>query len=474
MVVVAGECKRSLKTASLCLLLPLLAISTGCSHTSGSINPSSAVPWTPPKGAVPPIGDVLHGCLKDPTDEPLDLAALVSIAFENSPLTKKSWQVARAAAAQSAKASSAFYPKISISGTVERLESHTPQQPKTFARVRYPSIEVQCSVFQFGGHMKSAESARQLMYAANYQHNRALQTLAHGVQRCYFLLDSAECAVEASERNLNDAIAAYDAAFLRHQTGLSNIQDFLQAKANKSRAEFELESATAQVETARANLANAIGIPVSSNLRIVRIADNDCPQNIDVDVQNLIAETVRTRSDVLASRSIANARRNAIWTSSSKLLPELVIGGAWNKKSYHGIGGHFNNGDFFAALQWTVFDGFNNTNDIIESRAEWKQAEQDFRQVALSVASEVWEKYHAFKSSIKQLHAARNYEFASQESFDSAVIAYKNGLSSFNDLMSAQTQLASARQKTILAKNNLSMAVVDLAYAVGATGIGSV
>ena len=47
------------------------------------------------------------------------------------------------------------------------------------------------------------------------------------------------------------------------------------------------------------------------------------------------------------------------------------------------------------------------------------------------------------------------------------VVSYKNGLSSFSDLMVAQNNLATARQQTVFSKNNLSLSVVELAYAVG-------
>ena len=306
-----------------------------------------------------------------------------------------------------------------------------------------------------------------MLYAANYQHNRALQTLAHEVQKCYFALDSAECAVEATQKNLDDALVAYDVAFLRNQSGLSNVQDFLQAKANKARAEFEIEDAKSRVETARANLANAIGIRVSSNLRIARSSDDEGIKNFDVNIHDLVGETVRTRSDILAAHSIVAARKDGIWTSYSKLAPELVIGASGSRKYYEGVSGGFNNFNIYAALRWTVFDGFNNVYDIVESKAKLKQAEQDLRQLELAVASDVWSKYHAFESAMRQLHASKNYEQVAQESFDSAVIAYDNGLSPFGDLMAAQAQLASARQKTIQSKNNLSLAVIDLAYAVG-------
>jgi outer membrane protein len=443
----------------------------GCATIDDSVSKTDDVLWNPPVKENQAKQKQLRqyeptSFLPDPSDPELDLPMLIDIAFENNPSTKKSWQAARIAAAQSGKAASIFFPKITVSGVAEKAEANTPMS-KNSATTFYPAIEMQYSIFQFGGHTKFADAARQLLYAANYQHNHALQTLAHEVQKCYFILDSAEGAVEASQKSLEDAFVAYDAAFTRNQAGVSNIQDFLQAKANRSRAEFDLENAKAQVELARANLAAAIGVPVSEAVQIVRSDDKDDLKCSDVSLQDLIAGAMQTRQDILAQHAIVSAKKDAIWTSSSKLLPELVIGGASNRKWYRNVDGHFNNFNIYASLRWTIFDGFNNVYDFIESRAALKSAEQELKRMQLSVASDVWAKYHAFKSAIKQLRAARHYEQSSQESFDSILIAYKEGLSSFSDLMAAQTQLASARQQTVASKNNVSITVIDLAYAIG-------
>ncbi|MDR1433328.1 MAG: TolC family protein [Puniceicoccales bacterium] len=443
----------------------------GCVSVDRGVSQSAGVPWIPPEREAAAQRKQLESsvafdaALIDATKE-LDLPMLLDIAFENSPVTKKSWHAARIAAAQSGKASSIFFPKITISGVAEKTESNLPATSSR-ATDFYPAVELQYSIFQFGGRLKSADAAKQLLYAANYQHNWALQTLANGVHRCYFALDSAECAVEASQRNLEDALVAYDAAFLRNQAGLSNVQDFLQAKANKARAESELEDAKSHVEIARADLANAIGVRVSSSLRIARSGNDESIKDLSVNIHDLVEETILTRPDVSAAHAAVRAAKNSIWTSYSKLAPELVLGVSGSKKYYDGIRGSFNNFNIYAALRWTVFDGFNNVYDIVESKEKLKQAEQDLRKLELAVASDVWSKYHAFESALRQLHASKNYEQVSQESFDSIVIAYDNGLSPFVDLMAAQTQLASARLKTIQSKNNLSMTVVDLAYAVG-------
>lgn len=448
-----------------------MGLLVGCSSIDSGVSKKDDVFWDPParesqakQRQLQKYGDA--NFVPDPSGSALDLPMLLDIAFENNPSTKKSWQAARMAAAQSGKAASIFFPRITMSGVTEKSETNTLGL-KNSATTFYPAIEIQYSIFQFGGHTKYADAARQLLYAANYQHNRALQTLAYEVQRCYFALDSAEETVEASQRNLDDAFVAYDAAFIKNQAGLSNIQDFLQAKANRSHAEFDLENARAHVELARANLATAIGVPVSKAIQIVQSNDENDINDLDIDVQDLIGGAMQTRQDMLAQHSVVMAKKDMTWANSSKLLPELVIGGAGNRKWFRGGNEHFNNFNVYASLRWTIFDGFNNMYDIIEARAALKSAEQELKRMQLAIASDVWAKYYAFKSAIKQLSAARNYEQSAQESFDSIIIAYKEGLSSFGDLMAAQTQLASARKQTVVSKNNLAVAVVDLAYAMG-------
>jgi outer membrane protein TolC len=471
---VSGAGKSFLGIAIVVSAILFSALLAGCFGVDGDVAKWEGEAWIPPHREEVEKKKQIEEYAHRDTDGPffagdLKLSDLLDIAFENSPITKKSWHAARIAAAQKGKAVSIFFPKVTISGVADRAEIGSPGM-KSNATSFYPAIEIQCSVFQFGGHAESVEAARQLLYAANYQYNRDLQTLAHTVQKCYFAMDSAEGVVDASEKNLVDSNVAYDAAYVRNMSGLADINDFLRAKANKARAEFELENAKAKVEAARANLARAIGVKVSEFIKISRSKDPKSLHDFDIDVHKLIKKTMEARQDVMAFHSTIKAKKSAVAARRSKWLPELVIGYAGNSKHYRGSSGHFNNFDLSAALRWTVFDGFNNVYDVIEANDELRRKEEEFRELRLGIAAEVWEKYHAFRSAVRQLHAARNYEHAAEESFNATVISYNNGLSSFGDLMAAQNQTASARQQTVLSRNNLCMAIIDLAYAIGIDG----
>ena len=94
----------------------LCFIFSGCSTSNAGVSSSSKDTWSPPNAEVDnkcsqiarfekknDDADILKDGVK------LDLPMLLDLAFENSTATKKSWQAAKIAAAQSGRAYSVFF-----------------------------------------------------------------------------------------------------------------------------------------------------------------------------------------------------------------------------------------------------------------------------------------------------------------------------------------------------------------------------
>ncbi|MDR2436296.1 MAG: TolC family protein [Puniceicoccales bacterium] len=401
----------------------------------------------------------------------LDLGMLIDIALENNPETRKSWHLARVARAHVGQANSTFYPTVLLSGKVVRAEdnsfvSKTTRQ-KTTSTSYYPGIEIHYSLFQFGAGKDVAEAAKQALYAANCQYDRAIQTVIHNVQRAYFSLCSAESTVMSNEYNLNDALAAYESAFMRYQSGLISIQEYLQAKANKTQMEFELEQSRFAVESARADLANALGVKVSASISVLHPVIPQNVSDVDQSIDAIMEEVVRARPDVAAAYANVRARGYVVHSAHARIWPELVIGGSASRKKYVDASGTFDNFNVFAGISWKIFDGFNNIYTILEMKENLEIARQELRAAETLARTEVWKDYFAFKSANKQLQAARMFEHSARESFDAMVASFGSGLCKFTDLISAQTCLANARRQRIVSENNLLMSLSNLAYSTG-------
>ncbi|OHE71777.1 MAG: hypothetical protein A2007_05970, partial [Verrucomicrobia bacterium GWC2_42_7] len=369
------------------------------------------------------------------------------------------------AAAQKGKAESAFYPKITGSGTVQKQQvqaTGSSSVKTTFA----PTLDLTYKLYQFGADQEAAESAREALNAANYQYNRSLQTVVYNVAKSYSDLHTAESTIEAREASVKDAQTAYEAISRRTQAGLGSMQDLLQAKANLLAAEYELAAAHSSVETKRATLANVMGIRVSRELKIKPPTVPEKPEALSTEVERLIQRALQERPDLLANYAILKSKEHTEISSKKFLLPELDVGLSGSLlKTYNASTGRNYKG--FLAVQWNIFDGFNNTYTVVQNRAQRKAAMQDLRATELSIVSDIWSNYHAFQASIPQLTAARSLEKASQEAFEAVQAGYKSGLKSLLDLLTAQSSLAEARLQKITAESNFTTSLAALVYVTG-------
>ena len=138
-----------------------------------------AVSWTPPDWAIQPQEEPVWESIREKSvdlSQPLMMADCVDLALKNSPVTRQSWAVARAAAAEVGQAESYLYPQVSVSadgtyakqdyslkgGVVEVINS-----PNSDAFNYGPGLELSWLLFDFGGVRGGIEEARQMLLAAN-------------------------------------------------------------------------------------------------------------------------------------------------------------------------------------------------------------------------------------------------------------------------------------------------------------------
>lgn len=455
---------------------------TGCTSVNSSTASSAANPWKPSHGATKTISQPSIGNYPQQSAThligliDLDLAVLMDIAFENSPETRRMWQLSRVAAAQVGEARSAFYPTASVNVGPERTRYDNPALSSKFGSTgnlkyystfyAYPSLQLNYTLFSFGANMANARAAQQNLYAANFQYNRALQTLLYQVQSRYFALSATEASVDANRESLKDATETFKMTEIRLESGLGNRQDYLQAKANMLQAKFRLEDSIAKMEQARSALALTIGVRVSEQFKIVRSRLPENLQTLSTTTENLITQTLKSRPDILAYYSQMKAATEKEKYAKRNLLPKIVLTGEGEYGRYNHIG-TATNYTLFGGLSWDIFTGFNKYYQMLEQRARRGVAKEALRSAELQAVNDVWSQYYTYQSAVQQVTSARALLTASNEAFKATEIGYKNGLNNFVDLLNAQNVLASARQNLIAAENTLSTALAGLAYATG-------
>jgi len=103
--------------------------------------------------------------------------------------------------------------------------------------------------------------------------------------------------------------------------------------------------------------------------------------------------------------------------------------------------------------------------DITKSRAE--EALASYRQILLDAAEEVEITLSALRSSLNRQKSLKKAVRASERSFYQAEALYKQGLTSFIDVVDAQRVLASVQQQLASARTDYATQVANLFLVLG-------
>jgi outer membrane protein len=99
----------------------------------------------------------------------------------------------------------------------------------------------------------------------------------------------------------------------------------------------------------------------------------------------------------------------------------------------------------FLTVSVPIFDGFARRHKMEMAEAELRGAENELAGARDSAVREVWKAYTDFKTALRKQDSAVKLVSASQNAFDAVLESYKNGLSTYPEIVSAQRNLASAR-----------------------------
>ncbi|MDD4879227.1 MAG: TolC family protein [Candidatus Omnitrophica bacterium] len=461
------------------ILLVFAALSlTGCQTLTAPSSSSEA--WKAPSTKTDNSSwQSLRGQKID-SSKPLTLTDLVNLALQNNPSTKQAWNSARAAEAVKAQSESLLYPSATVTATLTREAGKANLSAADYNDlVIGPEIELTYLLLDFGGRAANIKQTTDQLLAANYQFNQSIQDLLFDVENTYYGFYSAKASLDAALADLETAKTAYDAADTRYRAQLASKLDVLQAKSTYEDSLFSLEGAKGQVNAAKAQLAQTIGISADTEFDI---ADPEKPLPTALsedDVTKLINDAMDKRPDIAAQKATVESSKAAIKFADSALYPSISAGGTADINKYHYYGdttARSTDKSYAAYLtfNWDLFDGFNNLNKKREAEMNSEVERAKLIEAQLAASADVWTKYYNFKTAVRQYGFGESLLETAQTSYELALESYNNGLKSMLDLINAQSQLSDARSKLIQTKKDLFVSLADLAHATGSLYAGDI
>jgi outer membrane protein len=411
-----------------------------------------------------------------PPAKRLTLSDLVDVALRINPSTQSSWEQARAAAADWAVSRGDYYP--SISGNARGMGLGGDSSSGYYGSV---GLSLSYLLLDFGGRAATAESARQALMAANWNHNQSIQDILRNVPQAYYTYLGNRAQVRASESDLEEALTSLKSTEQRKKAGVSTIADVLQARARVDQVRLDLVSNRGAVKISRGELATAVGWPANADFNVAE-GPEALPLNaIAENTETLISLALQDRSDLAASRAAVRQRQAELRKAESDLWPKLTatgnagwsaINGSNNDDDYFSSGGDINSSgvSYYGglSLQIPIFEGFSLRNNVRAAEARVKVSRADLRQKEESVISDVWSAFYNMQTAAQQVDSSETLLTSSKESFQVSLARYRAGVADIVELLNAQSTLTSARAQRVQAQTDLFISYAELMHAIGA------
>jgi outer membrane protein len=461
-------------------ILSLVACAHNPPHAGGmsGASPAPERPWTPPRSAfassgptstapAPAIPEELRA-----SADSLTLTMIVDVALRNSSQTRAAWAAARAATAAYGSRRGEYLPEIGAGGFYTRQQvGKQGGEGTTLQRTYGPTADLTYLLFNFGGRKAGVDETRQALYAANWQHNAAIQGVILQVEQAYYDSYTAKTLLISQESTVKEAQANLDAARTRHDAGLGTIADVLQARTALSQAQLNLETTQGAIAVTRGTLATAMGLPANVDFDIDLPHEDPPVTQTSEAVEDLLAIAQERRPDLAAARAQAAQSRAHLRKVKAEGYPAITASGTIGR-TYDDNPEIFD--DVYGAsirLRVPIFTGFSHLYDVRQARAEADLAQARLQSAEQTVVLQVWTSYYDLKTAEQRLSTSDDLLRSAAESQEVALGRYKAGVGSFLDLLSAQAALDRARAQRVQARGDWFIAVARLAHDTGTLGL---
>ncbi len=405
----------------------------------------------------------------------ISLAEVLKLALINSQKMAETYATTKIRASQYGQAFSPLYPQIS-GNTYYEIVKNGSAFANNFAfpdqYIDYGTyVSVSWLLFDTGATCANIETFRQQLFAANFSHNRSIQSVLETTFKDYYDFIKAKEEVRASLANLKDAETILSATSLKHELGISDVVDELQAKTQVAKRQLDLLGSEEALVDDKANLIKDLGIPANS---LVDFQDLECPPDIDKKLPSLdfyVLEGYKYRPDLFAAFSEVRASASNVNYQNRN---------QWFKGNFSGTGGcitfDFQNTpsrglspiyDAVVSLSVPIFSGYEYLNKIREAKGELARAKAKMRQLELDMIAEITTSYENLKIATNKVKTAFDYLNFAEQSYKASLNRYQAGVIDFQTLINALTDLADARYSLAESKRDWYVSLTDLLFATG-------
>lgn len=395
----------------------------------------------------------------------LTLADAVTLALCHNPQTRQSWANVLTQAARLGSARSAYLPDVTGNVSLQRDITSSSNNLNTTIN---PSLSLSYLLYDFGAREANNDLTQKSLLATDYTHNSTLQNILFSTIQAYYQVYSTGASVTAAKESVVSTKSSADAATFRYKAGAAAIADQLLAETAYAQAVLKLEQARNQREIAKGTLANVLGLSPDIDFTMPASAPDMLRADFSQSVSSMLDAAKKQRPDLAAATAQADASKANIDYQRAQALPTFTLN-AQGQMNRVIDGSSFNNDGSAIGISMHVplFTGFDRDYQI---KAAEQQANAQIAQrqtIENNVLLDVWKSYNNYDTAKHTYDMTDTLITSARKSEQVALGRYKAGAGTITDLLSAQAQLADARQQRVAAEYSTMIAKADLLRSLG-------
>ena len=460
-------------------LVAVAALMAGCSLQPVYERPAAPVAATYPTGdaykpstggsgstTLPAVDIGWRNFLADPR-----LQRLVELALQNNRDLRVAVLNVAQVQAQYRIQRAALFPQVSGDASVSNSRTPASVSSSRTASISHDysvGLSVSWEIDFFGRLQSLSDAAFQQYLATAYARQAAEILLVSQVANQYLTILASGEQLAVTQSTLKTAQASYKLVQLQFDTGTATELDLRLAQTVVEQAQANY---AAQVRT-RAQAENAlvllVGQPLPPDLPpMVRLGE----QPILADVPaGLPSDLLARRPDILEAEEILRAENANIGAARAAFFPQITLTGAFGTASST-LGGLFAPGSaawsFLPSLAAPIFNAGANRAQLDVAKLQKDIGIAQYEKAIQTAFREVADGLAARGTYDDQLASLQRFTDAQQRRLELADMRYKNGVDSYLNVLTAQTDFYNAQLALVSARLNRLTNLVDLYRSLG-------
>lgn len=398
------------------------------------------------------------------------LQQLIQIALANNRDLRVSVLNVEAARAQYRITRAQLFPTLDAQAS--KSVQRTPKDLSFFGQTISQQYQVGLNTsweLDFWGRIRSLKDQALEQYLATAQARKAAEiSLVSQVAQQYLQVLAVDDLLKITDDTLKTAEASYSLTKLQFDNGTGSELDLRQAETvvEQARANREAQArARAQAENA---LVLLIGQPLPADLPPGRSLDD---QRLLTDIPaGLPSDLLTRRPDIMEAEATLRAANANIGAARAAFFPKISLTGSFGTASPT-LGGLFKAGSaawsFAPQIALPIFEGGRNLANLDLANVQKRIEIANYEKAIQSAFRDVADDLAARSTYDSQIQALQRTTFAQSRTLDLSQLRYKNGVDSYLQVLTAQTNLYTVQQSLINARVARLDNLVNLYVALG-------